>query len=252
VLTVIAPTNRERLRPIFAGFPGLHGVVDAALEGEMGMVRVDDPHNPRFAHIDLDFDLLAGDPNTEAAEEMVRGLSPPFGLVTSSPDWEPLVRRIWGARLETRTRVAFEPGEWDRPRLTSLKEGLPQDFLLKRIQLADAGRFEKLADSLVYNFPSLEDFAARGVGFGVDHEGRFVSGCASFALCSHSLEFEIQTHPDFRRRGLATACAAAMIEYCLDHGLKACWDAHNEMSAALATKLGFVRPAPYTAYEVND
>src|SRR5439155_13041155 len=68
---------------------------------------------------------------------------------------------------------------------------------------------------------------------------------------ARSLEFEIQTHPDFLRRGLASACAAAMIEYCLEHGLRPCWDAHNDVSAALATKLGFTNPAPYTAYEAT-
>ena len=43
-----------------------------------------------------------------------------------------------------------------------------------------------------------------------------------------------------------------MIEYCLERGLEHCWDAHNEISAALATKLGFVNPAPYTAYEIGE
>ena len=43
-----------------------------------------------------------------------------------------------------------------------------------------------------------------------------------------------------------------MIEYCLERRLEPCWDAHNDISAALAAKLGFVEPAPYTAYEVRD
>ena len=41
-----------------------------------------------------------------------------------------------------------------------------------------------------------------------------------------------------------------MIEYCLERGLEPCWDAHNDISAALAAKLAFIEPAPYTAYEV--
>ena len=251
-LIELSLNDRERLRPLFAGFPGLHGVVDVALEGAMGTVRVDDPVRPRVARIDLDFGLLAGDPNAPAAEEAVRGLSPPFSVVTSSSDWEPLLRRVWGDALQTRTRVAFQPGNWDRRRLAGFKNALPNEFSLGRITVAEAARFAELADSLVYNFPSLEEFAARGIGFGVEFEGCYVSGCSSFALSSRSLEFEIQTHVDFRRRGLATACAAPMIDHCLKHGLEPCWDAHNEASAALAAKLGFVHPAPYTAYEVGE
>ncbi len=241
----------ERLRPFFVGFPGLHGVVDAALEGTMGIVRTDDIDSPRIAHIDLDFDLLAGDSTAPAAEEVVRSLSPPFSLVVSSSAWEPLLHRIWGEPMQTRTRVAFQPGDWDRAHRRNLQKAVPVGFSLRRIGAGDVARFSRLADSLVYNFATLEEFAARGVGFGVEHKGRYVSGCSSFAVSSRSLEFEIQTHPDFLRRGLASACAAAMIEYCLEHGLRPCWDAHNDVSAALATKLGFTNPAPYTAYEAT-
>ncbi len=217
----------------------------------MGTVRVDDATRPRLAHIDLDFDLLAGNVGAAAAEEAVLRVRPPAGIVTSSPQWEPLLRRVWGEALRTRTRVAFRPPvEWDRQRLRRFREALPTGFTLKRVSAADAARFSELADSLVYNFPSLEAFVSRGVGFGVEHDGRYVSGCSSFAIGSRSLEFEIQTHPDFRLRGLAGACAAAMIEYCLERELEPCWDAHNEISAALATKLGFVDQAPYNAYEI--
>ena len=252
MLIQLSATDRERVRPLFAGSPGLEGVVDAALDGAMGIVRTDDASRPRIAHIELDFDLLAGDSTAPAAEEVVRGLSPPFSLVVSSSAWAPLIRRVWGEALQPRTRVAFQPGHWDRDRLRDLQESVPVGFSLRRIGADDAAGFSRLADSLVYNFPTLEEFVVRGVGFGVEHRGRYVSGCSSFALSSRCLEFEIQTHPDFRRRGLASACAGAMIEYCLEHGLRPCWDAHNDMSAALATKLGFSSPVAYTAFEVGS
>jgi RimJ/RimL family protein N-acetyltransferase len=251
MLADIPPAARESLRPLYADFPGLHGIVDAALEGAMGIVRADDPTRPRMAVIELDFYLLAGDPQAAAAEGFVRGLSPPWSVVTSREDWEPLLRRVWGSELQARTRVAFQPGNWDRGRLRGFRETLSDGFTLKRVTSEDAARFAAFERSLVYNYPSLDEFVANGVGFGVEHEGRYVSGCSSFALSSRSLEFEIDTDPDFRSRGLAAACAAAMIEYCLDRDLEPCWDAHNDISAALAAKLGFVEPAPYTAYEVR-
>ncbi len=239
------------MRPLFAGFPGLHGIVDAALAGAMGTVRADDATRPTTALVELDFHLFAGDPNAPGVEQAVRALTPPWTVVASNAGWEALLRRIWGEALQTRTRVAFQPGQWDRDRLRRFREALPGGFTLKRVDAEDAARFAELTDSLVYNYPSLEAFAESGVGFGIEHDGCYVSGCASFALGGGSLEFEIQTHPDYRRRGLACSCAAAMIEYCLEHALVPCWDAHNEMSAALALKLGFVAPAPYTAHEVG-
>jgi len=80
----LATADRGRLRPLFVDFPGLHGVVDAALEGTMGVVCTDHINSPGIVHIDLDFDLLAGDPTAPAAEEVVRGISPPFSLVVST------------------------------------------------------------------------------------------------------------------------------------------------------------------------
>jgi len=232
----------------------------------MGTVFADGAGQPTMALIELDFYLLGGDaPVGNAgralrylvggnarvvdAERTLREIELPASIIAGS-SWEPLLRCVWGDALLTRTRVAFSPGDWDRRRLRAFGDALPDGMAVRRIGSRDARGFEELAESLVYNFDSLDDFVKRGVGFGIEHEGRFISGCSSFAISSHSLEFEIQTHPDYRRRGFATATAAALIEYCLDQGLEPCWDAHNSMSAALATRLGFVDPTPYTAYEL--
>jgi hypothetical protein len=112
--------------------------------------------------------------------------------------------------------------------------------------------FQALADSLIYNFGSQANFLAHGVGFGVRLPGRgFVAGCSSFAISSRSLEFEIQTHPDFQRRGLALVTGARMIQHCIENGLKPCWDAAHEGSARLAERLGFVNGTRYTAYRLE-
>jgi GNAT superfamily N-acetyltransferase len=251
MLIELEPTARAILRPLFEGLPGVHGCLDAVLDGGMGTAHIDDARRPTAAFVRLeDFCLVAGDATLAVAEEAIRSLRRPATVIPSDASWERLLRRLFGDGLRTRTRVQFRPGRWDEAHLRGFIGALPGGFTLKRITAADAARFEALAGTLVSNFGSPEEFAARGVGFGIEHEGRFVSGCSSFALSPHSLEFEIQTHPEFRRRGLACATAARMIEHCLVHQLEPCWDAHNDMSAALAEKLGFVDPAPYNAYEL--
>ena len=249
MLQKVPPANLERIRPLFANLPGLHGCLHAALEGHMGKAFADDPEQPLIALVDLDFYLLGGDATSAVAEQAIRRFDLPASII-ADPSWEPLLRRVWGEWLLTRTRVAFRPGDWDRARLRSFGDALQDRMHVRRVTSKDARAFEELAESLVYNFKSLDDFVQRGVGIGIEHEGRFVSGCSSFAISSHSLEFEIQTHPDYRRRGLARATAAAMIEHCIQHGFEPCWDAHNSTSAALATSIGFVDPTPYTAYQL--
>jgi GNAT superfamily N-acetyltransferase len=216
----------------------------------MGRVLVDNVQAPTVALIELDFWFLAGDSTVEGVRDVVRSVDLPASYAVTDSAWAQVLRNIWGEALHERTRVEFESVSWDRARLRNFVASAPAGMEVRRVEADDLEAYEELAESLVYNFESLEDFFERGVGFGIEVDGRWVSGCSSFAISSHSLEFEIQTHPDFRRRGLATATAARMIEHCLDEGLEPCWDAHNEMSAGLAVKLGFSNPQPYIAYEV--
>ena len=62
---------------------------------------------------------------------------------------------------------------------------------------------------------------------------------------------EVDTHPAHRRKGLATACGAALIITCLDRGLYPSWDAQNLWSVALAEKLGYRFDHEYPAYEIR-
>ncbi|MBI2360996.1 MAG: GNAT family N-acetyltransferase [Deltaproteobacteria bacterium] len=50
---------------------------------------------------------------------------------------------------------------------------------------------------------------------------------------------------------LLRAVAAALILYCLEHGIEPCWDAANEPSAALARQLGFHSTGKYEAYRLK-
>ena len=77
-----------------------------------------------------------------------------------------------------------------------------------------------------------------------------MSGCSGF-LAGEMVDFEVQTRPGYKRRGLATVAAAVLIDHCLARNLTPCWDAANDISAGLALKLGFVHPAPYDVYVIT-
>jgi len=249
MLVPVPPAARARLRPLFEGFPGLHGIIDSVLEGMLGQAWADSASNPRVAHLALDFNMIAGDPQAPLAADALRSLPAGEHLAVREA-WEDLLVAVRGT-VQPYERIDFEqPLRWDRARLAELQGGLPAGFIPERITEESVAAFEALAESLIYNFASPEDFLARGVGFGVRYRGKFVSGCSSFAISSRSLEFEIQTHPRYQRRGLALVTGARMIGHCLDHGLTPCWDAAHEGSARLAERLGFGARRPYTAYRL--
>ena len=69
MLQAVPTANLNRLRPLFADLPGLHGCLHAALEGAMGSVFADDAEQPTMALANLDFYLLGGDAGAADAED---------------------------------------------------------------------------------------------------------------------------------------------------------------------------------------
>lgn len=78
------------------------------------------------------------------------------------------------------------------------------------------------------------------------------AGASSYSVYKGGIEIEIDTSPEYRRRGLATACGARLIIECIDRDLYPSWDAQNVWSVALAEKLGYHFDYEYTAYEISD
>lgn len=246
------PKNgRESVRPLYEGFPGLHGAIDTAIEGVLGEVFVDDASLPRVARILIgDFHAIAGDPEAEGAAETLLAV-PHRNYVAVADSWHEVVQKTL-PEARAYDRFAFRaPATWDRERLRALRESLPAEYKLQRVDAKTVAAFRAPNETFVDNFASLDEFLKLGVGFAVTKDGEVVAGCASYSISSHSLEFEIETRRDYQRRGLALVTGARMLEHCLDNGLEPCWDAAHEGSARLAEALGFVGRRQYTSYRLG-
>ena len=104
---------------------------------------------------------------------------------------------------------------------------------------------------LVSQYPTWEAYAVHGAGYVVLWKGALVCGASSYADWPGGVEIEIDTHPAHRRRGLARACAAALMLDCLARGLYPSWDAANPVSAHLAQTLGYIAAGAYPVYELS-
>jgi len=100
-------------------------------------------------------------------------------------------------------------------------------------------------------FRDHEHFLAAGFGFAVEHDGEIVAGCSSFTEADGRVEIEIDTAKHHRRRGLALATGSALVLHCLDRDLVPCWDAANEASARLASRIGFSDSLTYPAWFIK-
>lgn len=243
----LPPSKRHRLRPLVQDWPYLPAVVEAILGG-MGEVLTDNPLRPRVAVLRCYFRFIAGDPTARSAKRLPRLLPRYADMIVPSPQWSDRLRQLFGKTIAPYRRFSFRENAFDRNLLKNYQERLPLGFSIKRIDAGNIASFHALAQSLVMNFGSHQQFLAEGLGYGVEYEGQMVAGASSFAMSDRQCEIEIDTHHAFRRRGLAAAAAARLIEHCLDAGLEPRWDAANYASAGLAEKLGFTSPRGYRAY----
>lgn len=119
-----------------------------------------------------------------------------------------------------------------------------------RVRPATATEFAWTGDVRPSDFwPDAEAFLAHGGGWVAEVDG--VAAALAFAAFSvgDAVELGIETAPGFRRRGLARAAAAGMIDHLLATGRTPVWACREENTGSLhlAQQLGFVvaRRLPY-------
>lgn len=137
--------------------------------------------------------------------------------------------------------------------LNQLKSQLPQRFTIKPIDepLYQLCLSEAWSQDLVANYDDFAHYQKAGLGFAILEGEKLVAGASSFASSSTAIEIEIDTHPAYRRRGLARVASAQLLLTCLKLGMDPSWDAHNLASFHLAQQLGYELTKTYTAYEIN-
>lgn len=225
--------------------------VDAVLQGHHGSVRADSADHPRVASMTAgDFVLFAGDPAAPYAKDLVPQAKHAL-LVSPSSAWTKLIHDIHGDRITAEDRYDFSSDTLAPDRLDNLRKQCPAEFEIRRIDAGLASRIGKeVGSALVHNYASPEDFVQRGVGFCALHRDRIVCGATSYLHSHKSIEIEIDTLKDYRRKGLATSVAATLIRHCLNQGIDPHWDAGGSISADLAKKLGYRLIEKYEMYFV--
>ena len=241
-------TDWERLTALFDGWE--ETMVWSCLQGVMGRAMWNEGVTAGLI-ASGDFCFLAGEPDRAL---LARAAGPI--LAPRTPDWHPLIEAYFGPRAipETRYAIKKEPGIFDRRRLEALAAALPAGYELRLIDEAMVPVLLAQAWSrdLCAAIDSPADCCRRGVGVAALYEGVPVAGAGSYCVYRDGIEVEIDTRPDHRRRGLATACGARLILECLDRGLYPSWDAIDLRSAALAEKLGYRRGDPYPVYWIGE
>ena len=248
--------TKEELPAIAPLFEGVQEtMVWSCLQGLMGEAYAEEETPPACAQLLLgDFCFFGGDARAAGAAELAGHI--PRWLLAVPPDaaWEALIEQRNPGRFERVERYAFEkdPSAFDRAylaRLAAVPAGY-QELPIGR-ELYEQLKAKEWSRDLVSQFPTWEDYRANAVGTAALCADEPVCGASTYAYYEGGIEIEIDTAPEHRQRGLATACAARLILPCLDRGLYPSWDAANPTSAALAEKLGYRPAGAYVTYAVT-
>lgn len=232
-------------------------IIWSCLQHIMGTLYGDDPHFPASAAAVLgDFCFFAGRPLKELVLMIskIRRHSLMI-MVPQNEGWSQLICQCFPGQAKKITRYATqkEKNSFSKEKLTETALRLPYGYILSPITetLFCQCQSQEWSRDLVSQYPSYKQFKKLGLGVLALKDGLPVSGASSYCAYHHGIEIEVDTRKDFRRQGLAYACASQLILDCLERNLYPSWDAHNPASLALAQKLGYYYSHSYDAFLIH-
>jgi RimJ/RimL family protein N-acetyltransferase len=240
----LAPETVSEVRPWFTlERPGPLVFEHVAGSGH-GRVRVDRWPDPRVVLAELPGNLaLRGDPEHLPPAD----LAMLAGFVDAPPEWLPALR-------------ASDPGTgvWDRV-IAVLPEDAavsPSDPDVRLLTPDDEPAFAALtADSawIAETWDGVAGLLAARVARGVLVDGRVAALAVPFYLGGVHEDIGVVTEPPYRRRGLSTTCAAALIADIRGRGHVPTWSTSpdNTGSRAVAARLGFTPVRDDVLYAVR-
>lgn len=250
-LKSIPPILLPKLRSLFSQNHQVDLAIPAVLEGQTGpciTIKVDNLIDPVAAQIEHGtFTVFAGSPDKTTAAPFIAALKGPCGIQPSPAQWLEWIKVTWNNRIQVFKRYTFSHHHLEKNKLQALIARHPLKNNIQKIDLAiatrlrndDWGRYHFL------NYHSAAHFIEQSTGYCIMEGDVIAAACTAALVCSKGIEMNIITHPEFRKKGLATIVAASMITDCLEKGLEPHWDAANDISKTLALKLGYKEAGSY-------
>lgn len=237
---------RENPLPLFSSIRFSRVHLDYALRQRIGTIWVDNAEHPKtMLLVASRISYVVGDPNSEAVSDLLKRIPANSVIVYPDKNWKEMLIRRFHPRLCFMTRTDLSSSSLDIEHVRSLKV-LPEGFILQEIS-RDPQNVTQAVLGHSFAWETAQSYIKHGAGFCIMHKGRVVSAAFSAFPFERELEVDVWTEasPRYRRKGLATAVCAALIEYCLKNGVTPHWDAQDERSVRFALKLGYTKPERY-------
>lgn len=253
------PVERFALAaPVFAGATFDAPYIDAVFEGRGdGRIFVDDPERPGAALLCRTYEyFVGGDASARSLQRFIQDAPAEpdvfqqfYGYVPMTADWQARLLADHGDRLVVIPRRSFHFDLANRWRTADLAASPPEDVKLVPIDAALAKRIDDdLYGGIARSWGGYERYASDGFGFCAMVGETLASIAFAIVVSARQTNIDVETAPEYRRRGLAVLTCAAFVTESLRRGLLPTWDsdAANLASAALARRVGFEEEAPFS------
>ncbi len=255
---IFAMENPQNAEELFKDWQ--ETMIWSCLQGVMGEVYAKEQICPESAAAILgDFCFFAGKPDQELVAYKPEGCGKDFMImIPQNEEWAALIEAVYGEKAKKVIRYAIkkEPDiflkEGHGKRLEEIVEGLPFEYRIKSIdkEIFLWCKKQEWCKDWISTYKDYAEYEEKGLGMVILKDGCPVAGASSYSSYKGGIEIQIDTKPEYRRRGLASISGAALILACLEKGLYPSWDAQNKESVMLAKKLGYHYDHDYTAYEI--
>ncbi len=233
----------------------------SCIEGHMGRLWVDVMEKPNCAFALVgDFCYIIGCYNKSEEKNIIEILMEHCQgkiIMIDAKQWEPmlsLLKEEFPERFKTFTRYAlFGKLEWfDQAKLQEYATAIEPEFHAVRIdeKIYPITQEQFWTADFCSNFITQQDFKEHGIGYVILKDNEIIAGASTYSYCEGKLEITIETKEEYRKKGLALACASKIILECLERNIFPRWDAANMASVALAEKLGYRFNHEYTVYMI--
>jgi len=258
MLYQISTPELARLKPLCEPL-AYHLVLESILDGNSpGRLFTDHPTSPQAAWINFKHHcFLVGAPDLPAFNHALqsyfrqcfipkaRTQGQDAFLFDSHPAaWNALLEHLIPGNLPRRYMRQYFACQTLQQDWRAL---IPKGFSLKQVDAALLGQthlanLDAVLDEMCSERSSVEDFLARSFGFCIQHGDELVAWAFSEYNTAGRCEVGIATVKEYRRMGLGTVVALALVEHAIATGYHTigwhCW-ANNTPSAALARRAGF-------------
>jgi len=231
-LDILSIQQYDMVKPLFAGIPGCLWHIASMERKRLGAIYVDNLVHPQTVFFETPYffyyfgglfdEAFLNEAVGHVAKDMVpEGETRPAFFLSTDQSWK-------GA-LELRLAAYCQP-----------------DFgayLTRRLYHLNPAKYHAVREAFIlpkgYHAQLHEE---KGELRAVINSGsEMVCHCGDGGQGLGFMDFDVFTHPDHRRRGLAEYCCAMLIDDCIERDITpqwGCWSV-NEPSCKLAEKLGF-------------